>query len=108
VTVLCGGNIDVNMLSRIIERGLVKSGRMIRLMVAVPDVFGSLAQLTTQVAALRANIVQIHHERAFAKSGVSDVMVELVLETRGRDHGREVATALTAHGYVVHDASFAS
>jgi threonine dehydratase len=105
VTILCGGNIDVNVISRIIERGLVKSGRLIRLVVAVPDVFGSLARLTAVIAAGKANIVQIHHERAFAKSGVNEVVVELVLETRGPDHGREIASALAREGYSIHNTS---
>ncbi|MFO0680339.1 MAG: threonine ammonia-lyase [Polyangiaceae bacterium] len=99
--VVCGGNIDVNVMSRIIDRGLVKSGRMVRMSVTVPDVAGTLAQLTAKVAETRANIVQLNHDRAFAKTDLAEVIVELVLETRGFDHVHEVHSALRAAGYRV-------
>jgi threonine dehydratase len=94
-----GGNIDVTVLSRIIERGLVKSGRTVRLVVTISDVSGSLARLTSVIAKTRASIVQIHHDRAFAKSELGETAVELVLETRGFDHIAEVKAALASEGY---------
>jgi threonine dehydratase len=97
--VLCGGNIDVTLMSRIIERGLVRSGRLFRFAVVVDDVAGSLARLTSLVAETRANVVQIHHDRAFAKAELSSVMIELVVETRGPEHVEEVKQALRAQGY---------
>lgn len=99
VGLLCGGNIDVTVLSRIIERGLVQSGRLYRLGVRVPDVSGSLARLATLVAASKANVVEIHHDRAFEKADVSQVVVDLTLETRGFDHIEEIRVALTDAGY---------
>ncbi len=100
VVILCGGNIDVTLMSRIIDRGLVKSGRLFRFSVRVPDVAGSLARLATLVAETRANILQIHHDRAFAKAELSDVVVELVVETRGFPHIAEVESKLAAAGYL--------
>jgi threonine dehydratase len=99
--VVCGGNIDVNVISRIIERGLVKSGRMVRLSVTIPDIAGSLARLTRLVADTKASVVQIHHDRTFAKTDLNEAVVELVLETRGFDHIDEVKRALTSGGYLV-------
>lgn len=109
VVLVCGGNIDVNLVSRIIERGLVKSGRLVRLSVNVPDVFGALARLTALLAEERANIVQIHHERAFmpvaaatpASKPSAMVTVELVLETRGFEHAGSLRERLVAAGYEV-------
>jgi threonine dehydratase len=99
--VVCGGNIDVNVVSRIIERGLVKSGRIVRLEVKIPDVTGSLARLTAAIAQHGGNVVQIHHDRTFAETGLSETMVEMVLETRGFDHIDEIKRALVAAGYGV-------
>ena len=97
--VVSGGNIDVNVISRIIERGLVKSGRVVRLHVTIPDVAGSLARLTALVANTKASVVQIHHDRTFAKTELNEAVVELVLETRGFEHIDEVKAALVAGGY---------
>ena len=87
---LGGGNIDMNVISRIIERGLVKAGRLVRLEVTLPDRPGMLAGLTTQIAEQRANVVEIHHNRAFSKAGLGEVMVEVTLETTGRPHIQEL------------------
>jgi hypothetical protein len=85
--VLSGGNIDVTMLSRIIERGLVKDGRLVRLGVLLRDRPGELARLTALIAEARANIVHIEHDRAFARwAGIGETEVELTLETSGREH----------------------
>jgi threonine dehydratase len=97
--VVCGGNIDVNVISRIIERGLVKSGRIIKLAVRLPDVTGALARLAGVVAEANANVLQIHHDRTFAQSDLNEALVELVLETRGFEHATEVRAALTNAGY---------
>jgi threonine dehydratase len=96
-----GGNIDVNVISRIIDRGLVKSGRMVRLVVTISDVSGSLARLTRLIADTKASVVQIHHDRTFATSELNEAVVELVLETRGFAHVEEVKAALVAGGYRV-------
>lgn len=101
VMVIGGGNIDVTMVSRIIERGLVKDGRLVRLNVTVADRPGALAALTQLVATQRANVVEIHHNRAFSKSALGDTGVELVLETRGHEHIDSLVTALVDGGYAV-------
>jgi threonine dehydratase len=101
VGILCGGNIDVNMISRIIERGLVGDGRMAYLVVKVRDRPGSLAGLTELVARMGANVLDIHHRRGFADIRVGDVEIVLQLETRGRDHVAEIIQALEAQGVKV-------
>ena len=102
--VIGGGNIDVNVISRIIERGLVKSGRMVRLCVTLPDVAGSLAKLTRMLAEAGVNVVQIHHDRAFSNAALNEASVALVLETRGFEHVAELRAALTRDGYRVEPA----
>ena len=99
--VLAGGNIDVNMIARIIERGLVVDGRMARLIVTVRDRPGSLAALTKVVGDLGANVLEIRHRRAFADITVGDVEVVMHLETRGRDHVEEIVAALEDFGHSV-------
>ncbi len=96
--VLSGGNIDVNVVSRIIERGLVKTGRLARTRVVVPDVAGALAGVTRAVAAAGANIVEIRHDRAFAEAALGETVIELCLETRGFDHIAEVHAELAKVG----------
>jgi threonine dehydratase len=100
--VLSGGNIDVTMLSRIIERGLVKDGRLVRLDVLVLDRPGALARLSQVIAEARANIVHIAHDRAFARTvAIGETEVELTLETTGRDHIEALKTRLATAGYRV-------
>ncbi len=99
--ILCGGNIDVNMISRIIERGLVGDGRMAHLLVKVRDRPGSLSRLTDLVAHLGANVLDIHHRRGFADISVGDVEVVLHLETRGQEHVAEIIQALEERGLQV-------
>lgn len=99
--IICGGNIDTNLISAIIERGLVSAGRRVRLHVSVPDSPGSLARLTQVVGQQRANILEIHHEREFAKLSFGETQVTLTLETRGPDHVGEMVIALEAQGYSV-------
>ncbi len=95
---LSGGNIDLSTISRIIERGLAAQGRLCRLTVELQDHPGTLAQLTKLVARTGANVQQIDHDRNFGPADVSLVRVALVLETRDREHIREVEAALDAAG----------
>ncbi|MCI0571787.1 MAG: threonine ammonia-lyase [Myxococcaceae bacterium] len=99
--VLSGGNIDVSLVSRIIERGLVKDGRMVRLLVRVPDRPGSLARLITSVGEQGANVVEVHHDRAFTKLGLAEAEVQLTLETRGREHIDQLVAALRQKAWQV-------
>jgi threonine dehydratase len=102
VLVLSGGNIDVTMLARIIERGLVKDGRLVRLVVLLRDRPGALARLTALVAEERANVVHIEHDRAFApRTAIGETEVALTLETSGRDHVDGLLSRLRSAGYRV-------
>jgi threonine dehydratase len=104
VLVLSGGNIDVTMLARIMERGLVKDGRMVRLVVLLRDRPGALAKLTALVAEERANVVHIEHDRAFARwTAIGETEVALTLETSGRDHIDRLLACLRGAGYRVEE-----
>jgi threonine dehydratase len=97
---VCGGNIDVTLLSRIIERGLVQDGRMIRLRIHLLDKPGALAELTKLIAHHRANIVDTLYNRAYYGVNLGDTTIDITLETRGREQVQELLAALTAGGYV--------
>jgi threonine dehydratase len=103
VLVLGGGNIDVNLVARIIERGLVKDGRVVRLTVLLRDRPGSLARLTQLVAEARANVLHIGHDRAFSRARPGETEVELTLETSGRDHIEAIKRHLHDAGYSVEE-----
>lgn len=105
VVVLSGGNIDINRVARIIDRGLVFDGRLARLMVRVPDRPGSLARLTKIVASCGASVQEIVHRRAFADISVGDVGIGLHIETRDREHVTEVIAALEAEALAVEERS---
>ena len=97
--VLCGGNIDPLLLAAIIERGMVRAGRLARIRVSARDVPGSLARITAMVADAGANIDEVHHQRAFTMLSVQNVEIELVLQTRGRAHIAELLAVLNAAGF---------
>jgi threonine dehydratase len=103
VMVISGGNIDVNIIQRIIERGLVREGRLAHLMVKMRDRPGSLARLTRMVADAGANVLETVHRRAFAEISVGEVGIVMHLETRGRDHVQEIIRLLEAEGLKVSD-----
>ena len=96
---VCGGNIDVTLLSRIIERGLVKDGRLVRLRVHLPDYPGALNRLTSILAEHRANIVETDYDRAYHGVGLGETAIEITMETRGPDHIAEIISALGAAAY---------
>ena len=96
---VCGGNIDVTLLSRIIERGLVQDGRLIRLRIHLLDKPGALADLTRLIASHRANIVDTLHNRAYYGVNLGDTVIDITMETRGREQVAELLEALTAEGY---------
>ena len=100
---LCGGNIDVNVLSRIIDRGLIRDGRLSRIMVRVPDRPGALAALTALVADAGANILRLDHRRGGPGLLLREAEVALELETRGHSHVTELAERLLEQGYSVAD-----
>jgi threonine dehydratase len=96
---VCGGNIDVTLLSRIIERGLVKDGRLVRLRVHLPDYPGALHRLTGILAQHRANIVETSYDRAYYGVNLGDTAIDITMETRGPDHIAELLSALAASDY---------
>ena len=103
VLLLGGGNIDVNLIARIIERGLVKDGRIVRLAVMLRDRPGALARLAELVAEARANVLHINHDRAFSRARLGETEVEITLETSGRDHIEAIKRHLLAAGYTVEE-----
>jgi len=103
VLLLCGGNIDPNVLSRVIERGLVADGRLCRFTAVISDRPGGLADLAAQIASAGASIKQVVHDRAFASSDVSTVNVLCTVETRNHQHLAELRAQLRAHGVETYD-----
>lgn len=97
--VLCGGNIEPLVLAEIIERGMVRSGRLARLRLDIRDVPGALADVCTLLGHLGANIDEVQHQRAFSTVSVERVQIEVVIHTRGVDHIREILDAMQASGY---------
>lgn len=101
VAIVSGGNLDVSILSRIIERGLVKDGRLIRLRIHLPDYPGALHKLTGVLARLRANIVETSYNRTYYGVSLGDTAIDLTMETRGSEHVAELLAVLAAEKYDV-------
>jgi threonine dehydratase len=94
-----GGNIDVSLLSLIIERGLVKDGRLVRLRIHLPDYPGALQRLATTIAGQKANIVETNYDRAYYGVVLGDAVIDITMETRGPEHVAELTAALESAGY---------
>jgi threonine dehydratase len=105
VLLLCGGNIDPNVLSRVIERGLVADGRLGRFTAVISDRPGGLADLAAQIASTGASVKQVVHDRAFASPDVSAVNVLCTVETRDHKHLDELRALLKSRGVEIHDAT---
>ncbi|MBR1764976.1 MAG: threonine ammonia-lyase [Ruminococcus sp.] len=101
VCVVSGGNIDVTILSRVIKRGLLKSGRSDTLTIQLEDKPGQLKGVSAIISDLGGNVVSIHHERASEDSDITECLLRLVLETRNYDHIREIRDALTKAGFKI-------
>ncbi len=99
--VLCGGNIEPLVLAEIIQRGMVKSGRLVRLRFDVRDVPGSLADVASQLGKLGANIDEVQHQRAFTTLSVERAQIEVVVQTRGAAHVEQILSTLRAQDYRV-------
>jgi threonine dehydratase len=97
--VVSGGNIDVQMVAKIIEKGLVRTDRLLRLTVELLDVPGALGRLSTLLGQLRANILQISHDRLSSDVPLDRAVVDISLDTRNRTHQDEVMQALDQAGY---------
>jgi len=100
--ILSGGNIDLLSLSSIIQRGLARSRRLVRMCVEVRDVPGQLAEVSQLLGSVDANIVEVHHQRAFSNLPLKTAEVEFVLQTRGNAHCEEILRKLEAAGYSAH------
>jgi threonine dehydratase len=100
-TVLCGGNIDANLLARVLEQVLVKEGRYVMFKLLVMDRPGSLANILRVVAEQGANVIEVFHRRAMWLAPLGRVGIEALLEVRDNEHAREVKKFLEAEGYHV-------
>lgn len=92
--IICGGNIDVNVLNRVIDRGLIRKGRRLRVNVWISDRPGSLARLTSTIAKTGANVIQAIHDRSEPSTTIDRTEVALTLETRGPEHSKDVIRLL--------------
>lgn len=99
--IISGGNIDIPMLDTVIQRGMVRSGRMIRIRLDLRDVPGTLATATQCIEDSGANIAHIHHHRAFSEQPLQMVEVEFILHTRGKEHIQEIMDALQRNQFKV-------
>jgi threonine dehydratase len=97
--VLCGGNIDSRLLASILMRGLVRSGKLVRLRVEISDSPGVLAKITGIIGERGGNIVELYHQRLFQDVPVKEAEVDLVVETRNPAHVGEIVRALGAGGF---------
>ena len=101
VCVISGGNIDVNVLKRIITRGLLKSGRVVGLTFDLPDKPGPLAEITSIIAGLGGNVISVIHERASNYRDINSCLLHIEMETRNHEHVQEIMDALINAGYVI-------
>ena len=99
VCILSGGNIDVTILSRVIKRGLLMSGRTCQLMIELVDKPGQLKNVSRIIADLGGNVISVHHERANEGTDVNGCYLRIVLETRNYQHIEEIRSALTNYGF---------
>ncbi|HEY4594357.1 MAG TPA: threonine ammonia-lyase, partial [Thermoanaerobaculia bacterium] len=101
VMILSGANIDIAMLSRIIDRFMVESHRLVRFRTHVPDRPGGLAEMLQVLSCHGANVKAIQHDRVFMHAGFWEAQVDAIIETRNADHIEELRRALRQHGYAV-------
>lgn len=99
VTIICGGNIDVRLLSGVLARGLVRDGRMVRLRIAIVDQPGTLARIADVIGRSSANIIEVYHQRLFYDVPAKRADVDVVLETRNAEHVKEIIASLEASGF---------
>ena len=97
--VICGGNIDVRLLSRILTRGLVRDGRMVRLRIAIVDQPGVLARVTRHIGDMGGDIIEVHHQRLFYDVPAKQADVDVIVETRNAEHVSEIIENLRAGGF---------
>jgi threonine dehydratase len=96
--IVCGGNIDLNMVSHVIQRGQIQRGRLSEMSVIVPDVPGSLSQITKVLAENKANILEVHHDRVKHGLNLKETKIDFVIETTSHEHIQEIRNALEKWG----------
>jgi threonine dehydratase len=96
--VLCGGNIDLNIISKVIEKGQIRKGRLVEMSVVVDDLPGSLSRLTQAIAAEQANVMEVHHARVSQGLYLRETKIDFVLETTSHEHVQRIREALIAAG----------
>jgi threonine dehydratase len=96
--ILSGGNIDLNLVSKVIERGLSKRGRLIRLSAIVPDRPGWMMKLTNAIAEKGGNILDVGHDRVRPDIGLSETAIDFLLETKSSEHAQQIADAFRGLG----------
>lgn len=101
VCLVSGGNIDVTILSRVIKRGLLKSGRSDTMTIQLEDKPGQLKGVSAILADMGGNVISIHHERASEDSDITDCLLRIVMETRNREHIQQIRKALTDAGFKI-------
>lgn len=101
VCLVSGGNIDVTILSRVIKRGLLKSGRSDTMTIQLEDKPGQLKGVAAILADMGGNVISIHHERASEDSDITDCLLRIVMETRNREHIQQIRKALTDGGFKI-------
>ena len=100
-SIISGGNIDVTILSRVINRGLMKGGRTTEMLIEMPDCPGSLQGLCNVIVRYGANIISVHHERNGESPDVNSCNLRIVLETRNSQHIQEIQEGIKAAGYII-------
>ena len=101
VCIISGGNIDVNVLKRIITRGLLKSGRVVGMTFDLPDKPGPLADITSIIANLGGNVISVIHERASNYRDINSCLLHIEMETRDHEHVNKIREALIKEGYTI-------
>jgi threonine dehydratase len=99
-TVICGGNIDARILANVLLRGLLRDGRLLRLLLEIPDRPGVLADIATRIASRGGNVIEVTHQRLFAAPSVQAAELEVMVEARDPAHAAEITRALE-ESYVV-------
>jgi threonine dehydratase len=97
--ILCGGNIDLNVMAKVIERGLRREHRLARLTVVVDDMPGNLNRITSVMAEKRANVLEVYHDRVSPELGLRETRIDLLVETSSDEHIGEIQSALKAQGF---------
>ena len=95
---LCGGNIDLNIMAKVIDKGLIRKGRLAEISIVVDDLPGNLSRLTKAIADLGGNILQVHHDRVGDGLYLRETRIDFTLETSGAEHAEQIRKAMVAVG----------